>query len=354
MKKLIYFLVVCLSFGMFSCSTDFDVTAPYKEIPIIYGMLNKDDSVQYIKINKAYLNNEGSAYDAGAVADSNLLPYPLEVKLYGRFSGSTTIDSIQLDTCYLNKTAGNFNANNLYYRTPSGYKLKYILNGRDTVWASYELIVRRQADRKLIARTTAPVVADFQFKGVQNELKLYSKASIKYLSHPLKWAGAVNGKMYTCKLRFKYREVNDQLGTSEEKFLDMPMFTNVKTSNSSGQAELNYNLSGEFFFTYLQNKLDPLEDAAARREYISPIEFYFNVAGEELSRYIEINNSSDGLSDVRPEYTNIENGLGIFSTRMNKVFNDVRKTNLSQDAIFILKEGTITGRDAGSNDLGFR
>jgi hypothetical protein len=40
---------------------------------------------------------------------------------------------------------------------------------------------------------------------------------------------------------------------------------------------------------------------------------------------------------------------------MAKAFNQLNKTNLSQDAIFALKEGDITGRGAGTaNDLGFR
>ena len=100
---------------------------------------------------------------------------------------------------------------------------------------------------------------------------------------------------------------------SEEKFVDMPMFENIKTSNSTGSSKISYTLSGEAFFTYLQAKLDPLTSPSARREYIAPLELHFNVAGEELTKYIEINNGSGGLNDIRPEYSNVEGGLGIFS-----------------------------------------
>ena len=161
--------------------------------------------------------------------------------------------------------------------------------------------------------------------------------------------------MYTTFLRFKFREVDDLVGSSEEKFVDMPLFENIKTSNSIGTSKISYTLSGEAFFTYLQAKLDPLTSPSARREYIAPLELHFNVAGEELTKYIEINNGSGGLNDIRPEYSNVEGGLGIFSSRMNKVFNQLNKTNLNQDAIYALKEGDITGRGAGTaNDLGFR
>ena len=35
------------------------------------------------------------------------------------------IDSVVLDTVHLNKEAGSFNANNIFYKTPAGFKVKY-------------------------------------------------------------------------------------------------------------------------------------------------------------------------------------------------------------------------------------
>ena len=343
-----------------ACSTEFDVTAPYKEIPVIFGILNKDEAVQYIKINKAYLNDEGSAIIAGSVPDSNIFPYPIEAKLFASYTPLTDsnikyTDSVVLDTVHLNKEAGSFNANNIFYKTPDGFKVKYTIINRDTTWANYQIVVQRKSDGKLIAKSRTPIVADFLFSGTQNEVKLYNRFTKIYLNHTFSWGGAINGKMYTTFLRFKFREVDDLVGTSEEKFVDMPLFENIKTSNSTGTSKISYTLSGEAFFTYLQAKLDPLTSPSARREYIAPLELHFNVAGEELTKYIEINNGSGGLNDIRPEYSNVEGGLGIFSSRMNKVFNQLNKTNLNQDAIYALKEGDITGRGAGTaNDLGFR
>ena len=125
-RKLLLLITIATLFH--SCSTDFDVTAPYKEIPVVFGIINKDEAVQYIKINKAYLNDEGSAIIAGTVPDSNIYPYPIEAKLYATFSPLTElnnikyVDSVVLDTAHLNKEAGNFNANNLFYKTPASFK----------------------------------------------------------------------------------------------------------------------------------------------------------------------------------------------------------------------------------------
>jgi hypothetical protein len=122
----------------------------------------------------------------------------------------------------------------------------------------------------------------------------------------------------------------------------------------TNEDEIAYKVQGKQFYDWIQSELDPLESSAARREYIAPIEFSFEYAGDELSQYYQINNNNVSLSDVSPEYTNIEGGFGVFSSRMRKSFKDVIRTNLSLQSIQELKDGRITGRAAGANDLGFR
>ena len=52
------------------CDNSLNVTADWKEIPVIYGLLNPSASENYIRINRAYLNQEGDAISYGSVADS--------------------------------------------------------------------------------------------------------------------------------------------------------------------------------------------------------------------------------------------------------------------------------------------
>ena len=65
-------LIVFLIFAGFTgCETDFDTTAPYKDITIVYGLLDSKDSMQYIKINKAFL------------AENNVLTYAASPGSFG-------------------------------------------------------------------------------------------------------------------------------------------------------------------------------------------------------------------------------------------------------------------------------
>ncbi len=355
-SKITLVVIGILSLG--ACSTDFEVAAPYKEIPIVVGLLSKSDSVHYIKINKAYLNKEGSAFVAGSVADSNLYPYPLSVKLYALGASGVAFDSVELDTVHIPKEEGVFQSNDVVYKTPA-YKLKYleIINTRDTVWAPYKVVVRRASDNKYIASATCNIVSDIRFAATPREIDLYNPSptttSPEYKTQKLSWLCARNGRRYSAYLRFRFRVENDLTGISYMDSVDMQLMSNNRISKNNGDAQIVYSLSGQSFYNNLQNKLDPVTNDGDRRVFVGPLEIHFEFGGEELDTYMEINNTTISLSDVVPEYTNIDGGLGVFSSRVRKKFNDIKQVNLSLNSINGLKNNSIVGRRAGSNDLGF-
>ena len=71
MKKLflpVTVLVALLSLS--SCSENFDVAAPYKSITVIYGLMDQGDTAHYIRIEKAFLDQNKSAVDMAKNPDS--------------------------------------------------------------------------------------------------------------------------------------------------------------------------------------------------------------------------------------------------------------------------------------------
>ena len=54
-----YFLLCLSLFYLFTaCKPDFDLNAPYKEVTVVYGILNHQDSIHYIKIYKGYQSHK--------------------------------------------------------------------------------------------------------------------------------------------------------------------------------------------------------------------------------------------------------------------------------------------------------
>src|ERR1043166_5908288 len=101
MKKILAFIsALFFILIFFSCSTDFNITAPYKATMVVYGLLNSNstDSVQYIRIEKAFLG-EGNSLIMAQQKDSINYGNVLDVKLERIQNGSIVQTySLQRDT----------------------------------------------------------------------------------------------------------------------------------------------------------------------------------------------------------------------------------------------------------------
>ncbi len=71
MKKIIVSLAVAFTLLFTACSEDFDVAAPYKDISVVYGFLDMGDTAHYVRIQKAFIDQEKSAVTMAQNADSN-------------------------------------------------------------------------------------------------------------------------------------------------------------------------------------------------------------------------------------------------------------------------------------------
>src|SRR5437868_3293744 len=82
-----YIAVLLLFACIFSCKTDFNTVAPYKEITVVYGLLDPAKGAQYIKINKAFLGEGNALVMAQQMDSTNYPPGTLDVKLQQIQSG---------------------------------------------------------------------------------------------------------------------------------------------------------------------------------------------------------------------------------------------------------------------------
>ena len=60
-------------------------------------------------------------------------------------------------------------------------------------------------------------------------------------------------------------------------------------------------------------------DTLNYERYMGDFNIYLAAGGNELFNYIEINAPSEGFSQSIPDYTNINGGFGVFSSRINLV-----------------------------------
>src|SRR5687768_1893340 len=90
MRNLLFIMLAAIFLTQATgCSEDFEVAAPYKDITIVYGLLDVKDTAHYIRIQKAFLDESKSAIGMAKEADSSFYNQ-LDVKVLELNSGSLT------------------------------------------------------------------------------------------------------------------------------------------------------------------------------------------------------------------------------------------------------------------------
>ena len=69
MKKLFFALSLLACVTLFNaCSTDVELYADYKDIPVIYGLIDVTSDTNYVRINRAFSSSNDHPINANEVA----------------------------------------------------------------------------------------------------------------------------------------------------------------------------------------------------------------------------------------------------------------------------------------------
>lgn len=324
MKRYAIILMIFSSLLVFnSCETDFNINADYEDVTVVYGLLNQD-STTYIKINKAFLG-EGNTLIMAKIEDSSNYQNELNVTLE-EWDGNNQISTFILDTITItNKEEGVFyNPHQVLYKTDAllnedyTYKLK-IINAEKEISSETKLINDFNLVKPRMGGTYLLLTEESQ-KAVE-------------------WESAKNGIRYEVVIRFHYKEKFIDQADTICKYIDWELGT-VKSSNTDGGEPMDMLYFGASFFLLCGQNI-PYDDQALedRVHYrlTSNVEFILSVAGEDLNTYMEVNEPSSSIVQDKPEYTNIENGIGIFSSRYQKT----RSKLLKSESVAVLEELNI-------------
>ena len=296
-------IVFCFLF-LHSCDTDFDVVAPWQEIVVVYGLLDQSQENQYVRINKAYLG-AGDALQMASITDSiNYSPEDLLVKLY-KIKNGDTLFSLDLDTTLIEKDGGLFSTEaNIIYTIPTDTISNFFKNGN-----LYGLFIKNKRTGNIVTSSTN-LISDFSFDnatlGFGNFVfynpNLTGGDSSKYLPKTIGWEKCNNGKIYQLDVRFNYTEN----GSNRSLLWSQPLVT-FENSYS-----MYLQLKGSKFFNFLRNNIE--KDNSKVREFIS-LDLIMTVGTQDLETYINVNLPITGIFQERPQFSNINNGIGLFSAR---------------------------------------
>jgi hypothetical protein len=166
----------------------------------------------------------------------------------------------------------------------------------------------------------------------------------------ISWIKDDSTKAYQLALRFNYLEwVGNDTANKVLKSITntFPLFK-PDASNIFGN-EVNYGIQKSTFYGFISTFIEkdppgtPNNQIRARQFY--SLDFIVYQAGQELYNYIAINAPSTSIVQKASDYTNIKNGLGLFSSRGK---GSVLGVKINQQTLDSLRSGQFTG------DLNFK
>jgi hypothetical protein len=127
-----------------------------------------------------------------------------------------------------------------------------------------------------------------------------------------------NSKSWGLTIRVVYNEweTSGNIADSVVKTVDWPIVrrNNLRSVNlgaTSGGELVDYRVFGRDLFGFMASAI-PVDPSKTRR--MRGTVFILTFTDEPLTDFLTLNTSSQSATDIRPEYTNIVNGFGIFGS----------------------------------------
>ena len=329
-------VILSLFFGMLfnsGCDNDIELLDQYRETTVIYGLLNVTDTVQYIRLEKAFLG-EGNALLMAQHADS-IYYDTLDVELtLLRYTNSILTDSIILQpTDQLSKEEGLFvNYPHIIYKTTGNELLDPV--------STYKLIFYNKKSGKTVFGQTPIVKLVGLNPLIPSPLPDPSSTLNLAADDPMqiRIISPVNSKFLSLLIRINYTDSITGTNQTKKQTLDYNLEMKV-TANTNGGQQFEYLIDGEAFYQFLGRHIKMIP-GVYRDASLFNLDFIFTAGAEEFYTYYIVNNSTSSVSDNIPDYTNLTNGIGIFSSRSVKIYPKKMLNNASMDS---LKFGQYTG-----------
>lgn len=310
-KKLSIFTLLIAVLGFNSCETDFSVNGNYEITPVVIGVLDHTDTTHIVKITKAFLG-DGDNLVYAQNPDSN---YFNQVDAWVKEINPSTGEYTGREWNLHDSIISNKNTDGIFYAP------------EQKVYVFYESTLDENMEYELTAmlEETYPISSKTQMLGgfkVSSQLALPTYTigfapntvddDTDYDSWSFTVTEADNAANYNFKYFFRWRETYADMTTQDfvAEFNDGDV-EQEKPSAPSAQVQ---NFAGVDFYNWVRNIIPDDPDVIQRRAL--GIDLRISVAHKDLDQYMKVGAPVTGIVQSKPEFTNINGGLGIWSSRL--------------------------------------
>lgn len=333
MKKLLLWLPL---FGILlaSCSNEFDIAAPWKNIPVMYAMLSPKDTAHYVRVEKAFLDPDGSALVAAQQPDS-IYYDPNSIDVYIQKVGAqqryplSRVDGV---------LEGITRDSGIFAESPNWlYKIKPAQFGGLEPGASYRITLEfKDGSSPVFAEAAIP--KDFIPTEPNPQLIPVRIGFSNQLPTNIIWRTDVNGVLFNVNLRVRYREEDANGNLVKRETLEW-FVGNTKREEApvgAGLYRAKIAASGQAFFRLLAEKIPPANIGHFR--YFENVEITIEGGGKEIEDYQITAQANAGITgaEIISTFTNLQPagaGFGIVTAKNTLVRTDIRMTTATVDSM---------------------
>lgn len=288
-----------------SCNNNVDIFADGEEVTVVYGYLDVDADTNYLKITKSFT---GNAIEMAPDYYSNNYDYKLDVRLVGKFANSPNhVMEVILDTTSVYKP---YDPEGLFYSGINQvlyYTTEKLLENQE-----YQLVINRKDGEKITSKVKT--ICGSTVRKPMLNINFESPYTNK-----IEWRSNIFNQLaayYEVVGYFHYKQIDP--GQTDTTYHVMKWFMGSGTgeemyNNSTLNMFVNYTPTTFYSKLSADDNILNNTDTYTKR-FVDCFEIVVTSTGDELYNYILIQNSGSAIMDT-PEYTNIENGVGIFSSR---------------------------------------
>lgn len=317
--------LILLSVGFTACEQKIDIYADGPPVPVVYGLLDPANSIQYVRIGRSYLGGT-TGVDRPPESDSTVWNIPHEVYMEEYTDGQKGNTYRFEPDNDIKKDSGFFPVSNLRVYS-SAFK--------PIAGKTYHLYVYfPDLDKMVSAKTMvhgSPEIVDPLPLSIR---KINFEPGQPYT---IRWYPGLNSGVYQMIFRIYYR---DSSAYGQE--FNSADYASEGVYNLETDQMLEYGMGGPAFFTAMAKGIPVITGIV--REVVS-VEFIMISGNMDLGIHYRSGLETGSNFTNLAEYSNIGNGIGIFSSR-----TETRVPNLT------LAEVTIDelARGEKTRSLGFK
>lgn len=304
-KVITFGILIITSIIYMGCSNDFEVNAPAKDIPVVYALLSKTDDIHYLRIERAFLEDGVPATELAQQSD----------KLYYGDGTTVSLTNIETQETFVlervnSVDAGIIRDNGIFAQDPN---ILYSVDG-DVINLNanndYQLTIDRGNGLPTVTATTKIVGDMILASPVPNNSGPRTMRIVP--DFPLRIslrADPVNGALYDVSFTINYQERTP----SDNTFVSKSIIWKAINESKTGE---QLSAPGQEFYGFMAGAIGETDPSTIRR--MSTIDVKYVVGGEvfaDFRRVLQANAGITGAEDAIPNFTNLSEGRGLFSSR---------------------------------------